>query len=1125
MSQQSISQPKPVPVKTVSKSQKFLSAWGLLVAKADRALEKQGQDLSEKYDKAKDTLTGTMKQPDAERRLQRLDGLIAQYGSDERFKDAVSAVRSKAVNFRTRIKNKQVTDWTELYNQIGIETAMLLERIEMAKKAEIAGRALAPKALNDAVKFVEDALASEKLTETERGGFQTRLITIKRELITAGETDKKKRKDGMLDQTAVDAQALQLSVEHAIAQHKLETDRLTLRKDGLMQRLSSAGNDPAGMQLRIEISGELRLAEGDIALGDYPAAALKLDGVKNKLDQLAKTDQAMQTALTPAEIEELVEKQIKRWDDATTTAEKAAPGLQQKIQAPTPQGTSPTKKIIPPPAAKLAAEARIRAGRAIFLLQDVLFMVKNAPGSAVVAAKKLFECTDIMSVAIDLLVRATAIVRDPNSKDNGNTTGDGSTETEKQLAALKQQVDAKFIEVTTDCENAYKLVDPTGKSGGEAMTAIAESKQRWEQTKSKAMLADQLEVPAYLAEIERLARQVAQVKDAVANNAFGPEDLSFETRVVKYREDMPQLQELARSIGEENSDRAVALGLVARPPALANQAETLIRAQASKRGTAANVTERINTMDKILKEISDLMIEAKKPATTRRGEMTADELRRNCKLHMDNYTKTIDAVILALTDDVRILTGSRDERTARVAYGGALKTDMATIAAPLASKDLALLQDVFAKLVAFETRVAAFENMAPGKKSDPGVPDFNKVLERAKKLQTKLTADPLAKRQAAMTKEADELKRIIANASTLDPGATDKLLTGLEQTINTAVTGANGEHEKAKALAAKCDKLWPQLQTPKDKERKKKYASYYEDLIRRILALRDELVEKDSIGTAPPTKSGSSPGLTKSQTEYDGLEKEVAAALATQESVWKDACTKGQAKSQADDKKVEQMKYRLENLREVDLKLLKEKASDQTGDAKAELKKQIDDTDKSIGLALQELAKTRNVEAAKEMADSLASRLKRMADAPYGKSTRARNNLGEVETRWKTAVGKFGTALDTAGQSVKSACAGNPEAEKAAAALALKLNEVKTLFQADAFSAVIKRMSGPKPPASQVAAAREDGLREVRRLNRAMNAHPTLRQLAQIPFQNAVLPIGEIGSALWDLETNLTISG
>ena len=131
-----------------------------------------------------------------------------------------------------------------------------------------------------------------------------------------------------------------------------------------------------------------------------------------------------------------------------------------------------------------------------------------------------------------------------------------------------------------------------------------------------------------------------------------------------------------------------------------------------------------------------------------------------------------------------------------------------------------------------------------------------------------------------------------------------------------------------------------------------------------------------------------------------------------------------------------------------------------------------------------------------------------------GQRVTTRNNLPAVNERWKKAVAGLHQRLDTLGNTVAQACAGNQAAVAAANTLkTASIDPVKTLFRADAFTASLKCIAGTNEAASLD--AREDALREIRRV---------LRPGAPVFFRQ-VFPgrAGQVGLVRWFPETERTI--
>jgi hypothetical protein len=453
---------------------------------------------------------------------------------------------------------------------------------------------------------------------------------------------------------------------------------------------------------------------------------------------------------------------------------------------------------------------------------------------------------------------------------------------------------------------------------------------------------------------------------------------------------------------------------------------------------------------------------------------------------------------------------NKNERDGLTKYGATLLSDLDTIAAPLVAKDAGLLGDVHHELVGFTKRVADFEALGPNGKEDKSMPDFATLQKRIDTLTKTLTTDSRFAPRAEMTKPwIDEINKLNDNLTGHDPRAVDTALTRIEGLVKTAKGVAKTEGKAATESALKLKNLAADIVNAKGRFAvlSQDSPTYAADLDKRLLKLANEITAADK----------------PNEKEATALIQEVEKALLSNPS-GVNARVTGEKTAKADEQKRDDAKFALEKLKEVDIALLEEKAGKLKGEPRKELFKQIKELKTATDGALKALEINGDVAAATTMAEAIADRVKRAADAPLGSSTRARNNLPTVEQRWKTAVGTLVSNMDRVPDLVKVECAGQDDALKAADALAAQLIEpAKAIFRPNAFEAMIKRIQASDQDGAL--SAREDALREVRRIRKLMESDSRVRMLSAVPFKGGALPFPEIGNALWDLETNLLTSG
>ncbi|WP_316204468.1 hypothetical protein [Bradyrhizobium sp. SZCCHNS3051] len=255
-----------------------------------------------------------------------------------------------------------------------------------------------------------------------------------------------------------------------------------------------------------------------------------------------------------------------------------------------------------------------------------------------------------------------------------------------------------------------------------------------------------------------------------------------------------------------------------------------------------------------------------------------------------------------------------------------------------------------------------------------------------------------------------------------------------------------------------------------------------------------------------------------------------------------DERAKKEQEAQNDEAAYLEAEFRLRELRDVDIRLLRERFRTMKGKARGTGLKELRAIRKATGAALDALPQQRNTEQANAMCEAIAQRLKTIEDSPLGDSTRARNELPKVRERWRDTIDSVHKRLDQMPGLVRAACGQKPSAEDYPDEAKLRIAEgvhdqllraaddlweslirpIKEMLRVDAFDATIERLA----VADEYGAldAREDGLREIRRLRRLMVSDPRVRMAAESPFEAARVPFRSIETALWDVETNLLIS-
>jgi hypothetical protein len=230
----------------------------------------------------------------------------------------------------------------------------------------------------------------------------------------------------------------------------------------------------------------------------------------------------------------------------------------------------------------------------------------------------------------------------------------------------------------------------------------------------------------------------------------------------------------------------------------------------------------------------------------------------------------------------------------------------------------------------------------------------------------------------------------------------------------------------------------------------------------------------------------------------------------------------------ADEQKIVRARERLNELRDVKLGVLGHivKGDKLGATEKKNLKKEMALAATAIKQGLANLEKNKDGDAAGTLADSLETRIDRMINSPMGNGTNKRNKIPAVVEQWKQVVALVHERIGKLQQTVAGQCESEEE-RTAAAKLTPLQTELMNLFVAGAFDSIEKRMTDGSPAPKDVAAAKEDGLREVRRIEAFISKHPKLKLLTEEanPFKEPKLPLAQIGAVLFNLKTNLMVSG
>jgi hypothetical protein len=678
---------------------------------------------------------------------------------------------------------------------------------------------------------------------------------------------------------------------------------------------------------------------------------------------------------------------------------------------------------------------------------------------------------------------------------------DGFAEFQTQKTTLDQEFTKLRQRVQFQAQAYYQKMGIAGAGDGAFQTRVADVAGQWQKALGTSVSIDELDQEAYLNQLNAITSEMAQTK---AN----PDDVAVEKAISRYRKALAALKQAAAVVIAADSDKAISMGLVTQPAALEKEGTPLVVDGGIDMPQPGRVTK--------LDELTDKLVELTERAAEFNPTSVAFEVgeqRRQCEDMIRDYKNRIKIVLDDVDTERKKLVSigtNQTNRDALTKYGATILSDLDTIGAPLVSSDAGLLGDVRDELATFRKRIVDFEALGPNGKNPNKIPNFETLKKKVDELTKKLTDDSRFKARAEMTKPwLDELKKLDEDLTGTDPTEVSKTLARITGLMESAKKTAKTESKAATESALRLKNLAADVVLAKGP-----YAAltsespaYAADLDKRLLKLADQITAADK----PDDKAA------------NALIVEVQKAIASAPAGTIARGT-GEKTAKEEQKKRDDAKSALTKLKEVDIELLEEKAGKLKGDARKELFKQIKDLRDATDSALKALEITGDAAAANAMVEAIANRIKRAAAAPLGSSTRARNNLTEVEKRWVVAVETLIRSIQGVPGLVTQQCGDDEAAKRAAAALQKQLvDPVAAIFRRDAFAAIIKRIQSADDKGAL--SAREDALREVRRLRKLMTSDSRVHMISGIPFPGAAMPFPEIGAALWDLETNLMTSG
>jgi hypothetical protein len=1090
----------PSPDGRTDKAAQFLEAWGQIIATGDS----RGRD-------SDDAVLGKDKN-DVERRLLRLDHRIKNFEGDERFADLVKKASEDFKSLEGRVKQERTAkkpNWKTIYNDIGRIDRTLDKTIELREKAEEKGGKDAPDATK-AIEQIEEYLNDPWLTAAQRKGFLASLTGVRKGVVAVGyaaENDKQR----VVSEVTQSASDLRGRITDAIANNKVRANQLRVQYTATMKVLAGLPDDDSDMteeggrlrEARSSASVLLGDADGALNACDFDLAETKIIAAQNAL--VPFKDKAIVTA-TADDVARDAEALRKEW---IAFAGKTRPLIQNEFKK-----LIQAKQPLPNGARDMFDRGEKTMTGVLEQLNVIVFMAKK--GSARDAAVMLENCRKQTALAEQLWLKAASLLPGVDKSGLPPQSEAGKEMFKEDAASLEQtkrSIDGEIASLRQLVTEVYGASTDDHPPGGAAVD-LKEIEGRWEEAKKTAFLAADLEAAAYLRELAAVRGELEKKKALKAKGGFGPEDVAFDKQAVAAREAIAALHESAQAAMGLNSDEAIKAGLTTRPAVLEVDAEALIEQQERSRGAPGDVVKRTEALRAKTQEIEQLTARAER--IKQDSDRYIKDMRQNCRDWSTQMRGDIGVGQRALEAKRKSGSGSvkGDDREAAKKYAEQLLSEIEAALVPVKNDDVSILRDVLDKLIALRPRVDSFKEMTKGGGEKHPFTDVKKKANEIKlQLQYTLIATVPARVEALKT-QSDRLDKIIADFNKLDPATTMTELNKIAGEIKTARETADKEHQEATALIEKFNQQRARIEFLARDKQNEKYAGYCKAIISRIDAKTAEIKKRDKV------LDDDDKSLQNFNTEGDAVANHDTTAL-----------DKGQQQVDKAEEELKAAKDLLQSLEDVNLKLLAEDVKTMAKEPKARATSQMKDLKGQIARGLKDLKKTKDVAAARGLAEAIERTINSLREAPMGTATHKRNQLPTVEAEWRGAVEAMVRALDGLPGAVETAAKDDTEEMKtevkgAAGELVTKLAEVKKLFRLDAFNVVVKRMTANGASDADIAAAKQDGLREVRRLRKFMESQRTLRLVAAIPDSfKADVPLARLSSALFDMETNLTISG
>lgn len=700
-------------------------------------------------------------------------------------------------------------------------------------------------------------------------------------------------------------------------------------------------------------------------------------------------------------------------------------------------------------------------------------------------------------------------------------------------------------------ELTQKLTDAgdTGTAAKEHAARLQQVEEAWNQNKGVAVDADDLDAAGYITRIQaltsdyqRLSKDTRKLAGAIKGAEHREGERAFRQAFTEVELALEQLASCdlgtrytaladeRDKISKEAPDRQLGFSpAIQALGSLKTQIERAVQAAATDRQTAL---EDFNSKATVVRRALDELHDSVK-----------DEMKSKQRKFFEPYFKELENEYAGLTgmresQSLAMLRQGAVELTAMQQRIAQLKLDMdkpvgnlsELVATALGKKDQEF-DEFFGLDVLFED--GGLENIQDPILSDKVAATFPLVIAALESLTNELKNENLATCKPTRKRLLEEdFKNLAGEVKSLAPADALKRLLPFQKALTAAIEAAD---TAAQRRAEFNTQLKPQVKaafkTLTGYEPEAKLAKLFKDEKAYFAELGNEYVAAKGLIDTEDKELEALKKMRQLQTDIQGVTGSPG-ELEKQEQ----AAQQRQFNAQRDE---EQWKMYVKQYNDVTLPrvadALKVEGADTT---------QYKDCVNLLKKAQDHFKKTHDLSGASAMLQLAKDRAEAAIKFPLGTAATARGELVKLAGRWKKSVTAFNTSIDAVIDNIDKAVAEEgitvkqtakdddsfdleelfedlSDVQQATKQAARTLNNLKRVFDANAFDGVISVMATKKVEPKAARAAREEGLREVRRYMDVLMNDPVIRKVMQTPRPFGIIEASALYTALRDLDLNL----